>query len=198
MAKRRSIRPATLPLHIVLIASACVAATGAWAGQTEEGPRVRVLSPAKGYLLGGLSERKVAIVVEVTSSDMGLLTTETGAVRFVEPNRNTRLFSEYVVAKTEYTNNLGQTVVQIISVIPAAKLELADFSVNPPIAFNEIKPKEGELKFTFPPDAMVEAASFHFQVQDLAGRRSGADEGKLIIGLANELWRPKAAPKSAP
>jgi hypothetical protein len=171
---------------------------GDWSAQEEQGPRLRVLSPAKGYILGGLNERKVSIVVEVTCSELGLLTTDTGAVRFVEPNRNTRLFADHVVARTEYTNNLGQTVVQVISVIPAAKLELSDFTVNPPIAFNEIRPKEGEQKFSVPREAMAEAAVFNFQVQDLGGHRSSLDQGKLIIGLATEVWRPKPPPKDAP
>lgn len=168
------------------------------ASQSTEKPHIKVLSPMKGYVLGSLAERKVSIVVEITCTEAGVLTTDSGAVRFVEPNRNTRLFAEHVVARTEYTNNLGQTVIQVISVIPLDKIELADFSVNPPMAFKEIRPKEGELKVTVPPDAMVEAASFHFQVQDLAGHRSAEDEGNLIIGLAQELWRPKLPPKNAP
>lgn len=196
--RRRGVPSKRLLFERALLLLALMLTVGAFAAQNEQGPRLRVLSPSQGYVLGGLGERKISIVLEITCPDASLLTTDTGAIRFVEPNKNTRLFSDYVVARTEYTNHLGQTVAQVISVIPLARLELADFSVNPPVDFKQIRPKEGELRFTFPREAMVEAADFNFQVQDLAGNRSSAEEGKLIIGLASELWRPRIPAKDAP
>ena len=165
--------------------------------QTENGPKLRVVSPDKGYILGALGERKLIMALEITLHDANLVTTEFGAVRFVEPNKNTRLFSDNVVAKTEYTDKLGHTIVQVVAVIPVAKLELASFTVTPPFAFDAVRPKEGENKISVPPEAMVEAAEFNFQVQDVTGARSPADQGKTIIGLAQEVWHP-GPPKSAP
>ncbi|HEV8121023.1 MAG TPA: hypothetical protein VGQ67_08515 [Candidatus Polarisedimenticolia bacterium] len=165
--------------------------------EIENGPQLRVVSPSKGYILGALGERKLIMALEITLHDAGLVTTEFGAVRFVEPNKNTRLFSDNIVAKTEYTDKLGHTIVQVVAVIPVAKLELANFTVTPPFAFDAVRPKEGESKISVPPEAMVEAAEFHFQVQDVTGARSPADQGKTIIGLAQEIWHP-GVPGSVP
>jgi hypothetical protein len=163
----------------------------------ETGPKLRVVSPTSGYIVGSLGEKKLVVALEITLRDAALLTTEFGAVRFVEPNKNTSLFSDNVVAKTEYTDNHGHTVVQVVAVIPVAKLELASFTVTPPFAFDSVHPKQGEIKISVPREAMVDAAEFNFQVQDVSGARSPADQGKTIIGLAQEVWHPQV-PKSAP
>jgi hypothetical protein len=165
--------------------------------EVEDGPKLRVVSPNSGYIVGALGEKKLIMALEITLRDAALLTTEFGAVRFVEPNKNTELFSDNVVAKTEYTDNHGHTIVQIVAVIPVAKLELASFTVTPPFAFDNVRPKQGEVKISVPREAMVDAAEFNFQVQDVTGARSLADQGKTIIGLAQEIWHPQV-PKHAP
>lgn len=157
------------------------------------GPQLRVLTPTRGYVLGAPGDRKLVVVIEaIDRSGAGLLTTDSGDVRFVEPNKNTRLFTDYEIARAEYLNNLGETVEQLVAAIPATKLEMADFTITPPIPFRAVKPAAGEVKVDVPADAMVEAASFNFQVQDRTGGRSRAEDGKLIIGLAREIWTPKA------
>lgn len=163
---------------------------------TENGdaPKIRIMTPTRGYVVGGSGERKFLIGIEIIDvRGMGIFSFDSGLPRFVEPNKNVTIFLDNVIAKSRYTNNLGQEVNQIVALVPLAKLRTADFTITPPIDFKKLRPEEGESKYRIPTEAMAEAAVFNFQVQDLGGARSDSEGGKVIIGFAPEIWSPVVA-----
>jgi hypothetical protein len=189
-----------LGLPVILAIGALMgSATTATNPGSADAPKLHIVSPARAFMVGAAESRKLFVCLEITdAAGKGIAKTEFGVPRFVEPNRNVEAFVDGLVARSSYTNNLGQEIEQYAALIPVEKLRAADFKVAPPIDFQKVRPAEGERVVDVPVDAMIEAASFNFQVQGLDGEKSDADAGKLVVGLAPRLWVPADLPAPRP
>ncbi len=182
-------------MHPVVFVLAGLVALPPTSGRTEEtpadAPTVSVVSPkGSGYLLPPYGAKTLIVSIEITDvSGHGINTSDAGTPRFVAPNRNVLLFLGHIVERSSFVNPLGQEVIQIVSRIPAGKLEISGL-MRPPIDFRTIRPEEGEREFIVPLEEMVDYAGFHFRVADLRGVRSDPEAGALSIGLAPALWAP--------
>lgn len=150
-------------------------------------PDVRVLSPDRAvFLMGG--QQSLIVVVEATDvTGAGILTTASGVPRFVAPNKNVDLFVNRLIAHGTYSDGRGRTVIQLVSQIPTAKLETGDAMLTPPIDAKHIPEEFKKEGFTVPPQSLLDAADFSFQVEDRAGTKS--EVAILYVAVASDFFR---------
>ena len=161
-------------------------------------PIIKVTTPDRiSYLMGNGSRTKVLVGIEIIDvGGSGIQTTDSGEPRFVSPNRNVEVFLRHVVYKSTYTNHLGQTVMQLLSVMPAEQLETGEIKVTPPLDLSALDlasmPKDAKIPIV----EAVDAAVFPFQVKDRKGVVSDedAERSTLYVGFATELYRPTLPP----
>ena len=163
-------------------------------------PVVHVLSPpGDGATLSLGSEARILVVLEIIdATGADIASDDSGVPKFVEPDHNVDIFSSYVVTHRAYLNSLGEKVYQVVSEIPVDALRAGDMMMSPPVDYRHLTDKQKREGFTFPNDAMLEAASFAFRVKDLKGAESDpeAASSRLVIGFASGSYLP--APQLVP
>ncbi|HEU4400465.1 MAG TPA: hypothetical protein VFT43_00025 [Candidatus Polarisedimenticolia bacterium] len=183
---------ALLTLILAIITPLWFSALRAAEKPQDDGPTVDVLSPKEsGYVMLPAGEGKTLICIEITDvSGAGIQSDDAGIPRFLGADENVELFRDYIVEKGTYINFKGQSVLQLVSLMPTSKMKTGSVRLTPPIDFKKIPPVSGERQFTLTAKDSVEAAKFQFQVQDLRGIRSNPASGQVTIGFASGLWTP--------
>lgn len=165
-------------------------------------PLVKVMSPALfSYVIGAGGESRILIAIEITDvAGAGIVVDDSGEPRFVEPDDNVDAFSRYIVAKGTYTNNVGQSVIQIWSEVPVKQLRTSEeVKVSPPMDVRDLTESDIKKGIELPPESAVDVATFSFKVRDRRGVNSDSrskenDGSKLYIGFAASLFKPSAPP----
>ena len=118
---------------------------------------------------------------------VGIVTSDSGVPRRVDPDRNAQLFLSYLTARSSYTNGRGQMITQRISEVPVASLELGALKITPPMDLKSVPQDLIEDGFLFPAEPMLDAADIRFKVTDRRGRVS--EEASLWVAVAPDLFR---------
>ncbi len=199
MAKR-AIVTVTIAVAIIvvpLLGELWAAERAQEAQEAQDAPIVKLVSPARtGYVMLPAGRDKLPMCLEIIdASGAGIETTSSGLPKFMEPNENVALFLDYVTARGTYTNNKGQSVTQLVALVPVQKMHTGEGKFSPPIDLRSLGSIEGEREIHFQPSDMVDVALFNFRVRDLRGAMSRAEEGAGRIAFATELYKPAAAVK---
>jgi hypothetical protein len=139
------------------------------------------------------------VVLEITDvTGHGLVTDNKGVPQFHEPDSNTDTLSSNIETVGTFTNTLGQTVTQVVSVIPARKLKREkDSWITPPINIRDPTVTQYSDGFPIPNDAVVEIAKLRLRVIDRSGAISPEPptHGNLHIGFAEATYAPPPNPE---
>jgi hypothetical protein len=169
-------------------------------------PIVRVVSPMNGSaIVMQDGERKLLIVLEIVDlAGSGIESDDSGTPRFVDPNPNVKIFLSYRIGEYRYVDSNNQSVIQMVSEVPVAKLVAEKgWRITAPVDWKKVSPAWRKHGIEFPPGPTIEYAAFFFHVRDKRGIAS--EEKKvdpkqdfifpdLMVGFASSAYVPEGEP----
>jgi len=184
----------------------CSAPERAESSPESDRPIVRVVSPMHGEaIVMQDAERKLLIVLEIVDvAGSGIESDDSGTPRFVDPNPNVKIFLSYLVGEYRYVDSNNQSVIQMVSEVPVAKLVAEKgWSITAPVDWKNVSPAWRKHGIEFPPGPTIGYAAFFFRVRDKRG--SVSEEKKadpkqdfvfpdLMVGFASSAYVPEGEP----